>query len=78
MRRMLMRARVHACAGIAKGVRRIVAVTRDEAQRAIAEGVRLEGLVAAAAQHTDMAELDKALSACRQVRRGRVCARARG
>jgi len=55
------------CAGIAKGIRRVVALTRGEAQQAIAEGQRLEGLVAAAAQQTDMGELDKALSACRQV-----------
>lgn len=60
----------HLCAGIAKGTRRIVALTREDAQRAIAEGQRLEASVSGAAGLTDVGELDKAVSACRQV--GRV------
>lgn len=54
--------------GIAKGTRRIVALTRGDAQRAVAEGQRLEAQVASAAGQADVAELDKALTTCRQVR----------
>ena len=53
--------------GIAKGIRRIVAFTGEDAVRAIAEGNRLAGQIEAAKALPD-AELDKVLSAIKQVR----------
>ena len=47
----------------------MVALTRGEAQQAIAEGAALERQVAEAAQISDAGQLDKALAACKQVRR---------
>ncbi len=59
---------VRVAAGIAKGVRRIVAVTGAEAQKAIADGEALTQQLAAAEKLADVAELDKALTALKQVR----------
>lgn len=53
--------------GIAKGVRRIVAVTRGEAAKAIAEAARLRAELAAVAALPD-AELEKATKAFKEVR----------
>ena len=52
--------------GIAKGVRRIVAVTAAEATAAIAEGERLAGEVEAVAK-LDGEQQDKAVSTLKQV-----------
>jgi alanyl-tRNA synthetase len=53
--------------GIAKGVRRIVAFTGEEAERAIAEGASLAAEVEAAKALSDTAELDKAIKTIVQV-----------
>jgi hypothetical protein len=52
--------------GIAKGVRRIVGLTRGEAQKAIAEAQRLGGELAAMAALPD-ADLEKAVKAFKEV-----------
>ena len=53
--------------GIAKGIRRIVAFTGEDAAKAIAEGERLASQIDAARKLPE-AELDKALSVIKQVR----------
>lgn len=58
--------------GIAKGVRRIVAVTGPEAAKAIQEGEALSAQVAAAAALTDTAALEKAINAVKQAIDGAV------
>ncbi len=54
-------------AGIAKGIRRIVAFTGDEARKAIAEGNRLAAEIEAAKAMKD-SEMDKAVGLIKQVR----------
>ena len=58
--------------GIAKGVRRIVAVTAAEATAAIAEGERLMGEVQAVGKLSGEQQ-DKAVSTLKQVREGPSC-----
>ena len=57
--------------GIAKGIRRIVAFTGEDAAKAIAEGNRLAAQIEAAKALPD-SDLDKVLSAIKQVRKSRM------
>lgn len=63
--------------GVAKGTRRIVAVTRGEAAKALAEAARLAAELAAVTALPD-ADLDKAVKAFKEVRWGRAGAARRG
>jgi len=64
----------HTPEGIAKGIRRIVAFTGEDAAKAIAEGERLASEIEAARKLPE-ADLDKALSVFKQVdtKWGYVC-----